>query len=137
MNVLDHFRVNGPWKYQLSEIYFPPKLDAEIKRLAQLIVVFVFLGETLMQNHGKATKGKVRAMTNQTIGQLNRLPFSVDRTAAAVLSTPLTPLTLTFTLLRMFALLSPSAKQKEMFFTMSFGSRFQTNSQQSVYRSLT
>jgi len=34
--VLDHFQVNGPWKYQLSKIYFTPEVDAEVERLAQL-----------------------------------------------------------------------------------------------------
>lgn len=35
-DVKEHFEVNGPWKYQLSEIYYTSAVTAEVERLAQL-----------------------------------------------------------------------------------------------------
>ncbi|MBX7223864.1 MAG: transposase [Blastocatellia bacterium] len=35
-DVKEHFQVNGPWLYQLSEIYYTPEVTAEVERLAQL-----------------------------------------------------------------------------------------------------
>lgn len=33
-DVEQHFAVNGPWRYQLSEIYYTPEVTAAVEALA-------------------------------------------------------------------------------------------------------
>jgi hypothetical protein len=36
-DVEQHFAQNGPWKYQLSEIYFAPEVELELKLLREQV----------------------------------------------------------------------------------------------------
>jgi hypothetical protein len=32
-DVVKHFRVNGPWKYKMSDIYYEPEVTAAIEKM--------------------------------------------------------------------------------------------------------
>ncbi len=33
-DVIEHFQVNGPWQYKLSEIYYEPEVTAAVEKMA-------------------------------------------------------------------------------------------------------
>jgi hypothetical protein len=33
-DVIEHLKVNGPWQYRLSAIYYEPEVTAAVQRLA-------------------------------------------------------------------------------------------------------
>lgn len=58
-DALDHFQVNGHWKYQLSEFYFLPEVDAEVKRPGPLAGC---------RNFSKTLVSGVRDLCNPSVG---------------------------------------------------------------------